>query len=132
MRYLLDTNVLSDLIKNPLGKAAQRIRSLAPNMVCTSTIVAGELRYGVIKKASVHLRKRVDGLLNEMPILPLDTSCADVYGRIRAKLEREGLPIGVNDLWIAAQALASNKILVTHNMAEFGRVETLKIEDWLA
>jgi len=131
MHYLLDTNIISDLIKNPDGKAAGQIRTLAPNMVCTSVIVAGELRYGAAKKASAKLSRRVEQLLGELPILPLDGDCADVYGRIRAGLERKGLPVGANDLWIAAHALAENMTLVTHNAQEFARIEKLKTEDWL-
>jgi len=131
MRYMVDTNIISDLIKHPCGKAAERVRNLPPNSICTTTIVAGELRYGIIKRASANLRSRVEKILREIPVLPLDAACADIYGKVRTELERKGLSIGTNDLWIAAHALASNKILVTHNVKEFSRVENLNMENWL-
>jgi len=131
MRYLLDTNIVSDLIKNPSGKAAQRIRPLSPGAVCTTVIVAGELRYGAFKKASAPLSQRVNLLLREIPVLSMDAACAEAYGRIRADLEQRGLPIGANDLWIAAHALVLQLVLVTHNTQEFSRVGGLVVENWL-
>jgi len=131
MRYMLDTNVLSDVLKNPQGKAAERIRSLAPKSVYTSTVVAGELCYGVEKKSSATLRTRVTQFLHHVPVLPLDAVCADTYGKIRAELEGKGLPIGANDLWIAAHALTLAMVLVTHNTKEFSRVRGLHVENWL-
>jgi len=131
MWYMLDTNIISDLLKNPSGKAAGRVLHLAPDTICTTVIVAGELRYGAAKKASVNLNRRIAQFLDAIPVLPLDAACADVYGSIRATLEEKGLPIGGNDLWIAAHALASNMTLVTHNVGEFKRVKGLKVEDWL-
>jgi len=131
MRYLLDTNILSDLIKHPAGQAAARIRALAPGAICTSVIVAGELRYGATKKGSATLSQRVEQLLRAIPILDLDAACADVYGQLRTALEAQGQPIGANDLWIAAHALAANTTLVTHNTREFGRIDSLQIENWL-
>lgn len=50
MRYLLDTNIISDLVRNPQGKVAQHIRRVGEAHVCTSIIVAAELRYGATKK----------------------------------------------------------------------------------
>jgi len=132
MRYLLDTNMISDLVKNPAGTVAQHVRSLAPDSLCTTTIVAGELRYGVEKKASAELRYRVTQILGAIPVLPLDAACADAYGTIRAELESQGISIGVNDLWIAAHARTLGLVLVTHNTEEFRRVPGLQWEDWLA
>jgi len=132
MRYMLDTNIVSDLVKNPRGKAGAQLRSLAPGLVCTTIIVAGELRYGVAKKASATLRGRVQQLLDAIPILPLNAACADAYGTLRAELENQGISIGANDLWIAAHALAADRVLVTHNVKEFSRVPGLQLQDWLA
>jgi len=131
MRYMLDTNILSDLIKNPFGKVAEHIRKLEPGMVCTNIIVAGELHYGVKKKSSLNLRNRITQILTIIPVLILGEQVSVTYGTIRADLEKNGLPIGVNDLWIAAHALTENKIIVTHNVREFGRVKNLKLESWL-
>jgi len=131
MRYLLDTNILSDLIKNPAGNAARRIRGLAAETVCTSIIVAGELHYGGHKKKSALLQQRIDELLAVMTILPLESACTPIYGQIRADLESKGTPIGGNDLWIAAHALASGSTLVTDNLREFSRIPGLLLENWL-
>jgi len=131
MRYMLDTNVISDLIKDPFGKVASHIRQLEKNMVCTSIIVAGELQYGAIKKANAHLTERVNKILQTIPVLMLNQQHATTYSRIRAELEKRGEPIGMNDLWIAAHALAERKILVTPNIWEFCRVSDLIVENWL-
>jgi len=131
MRFLLDTNIISDLIKNPLGKVAEHIRRLEPNQLCTNIIVAGELHYGVKKKSSLNLSRRVTQILEILPVLALSEQVATTYGTIRADLEKNGLPIGVNDLWIAAHALSENKILVTNNVREFERVNNLNLENWL-
>jgi len=131
MRYLLDTNILSDLIKNPAGKAARRIRSLAADVVCTSIIVAGELHYGGNKKKSAVLQQRIDELLAVVTVLPLESACTPIYGQIRSDLESQGTPIGANDLWIAAHALALESTLVTDNLREFSRIPRLALENWL-
>jgi len=132
MRYLLDTNILSDLIKSPRGRAAQRIRQLAANTIYTTIIVAGELQYGAIKKASAPLRQRVGAVLEAITILPLDAACAETYGQLRARLEAGGQSIGSNDLWIAAHALSQGMALVSANVREFSRVQGLNIENWLS
>jgi len=131
MRYLLDTNILSDLIKNPAGQVAARVRQLVPNTVCTSVVVAGELRYGAAKKASANLSQRVEQLLRTIAVLALDETCTQAYGQVRAMLEKRGQPIGANDLWLVAHALAAGMTLVTHNVREFSRIDTLPIENWL-
>ena len=129
--YMLDTNIISDLIKNPGGKAAQRIASVGDKAICTSIIVAGELRYGCAKKASSRLLQRVDDVLNAIPVLPFDVPADVEYGRIRCELELAGQSIGGNNLLIAAHAQALNMILVTANTREFCRVLDLQIENWL-
>lgn len=131
MRYLLDTNILSDLIRNPAGRAAETIRRVGEEAVCTSIVVAGELRYGAVKKGSATLTQRVEMLLGELPILPLDVPADAAYGEIRTELEGAGQPIGGNDLLIAAQARALGLTLVTANEREFRRVPGLSVENWL-
>jgi len=131
MRYMLDTNIVSDLIKNPCAKAASRIRTFAPHEIVTSIIVAGELQYGGSKKNSATLQRRIDEILNVLTVLPLESACAQKYGAIRAALENKGTPIGANDLWIAAHALVLDITLVTHNVQEFVCIDGLKTENWL-
>jgi len=134
LRYVLDTNILSDLVKNPQGKAARKISSLPPeerDLLATSIIVAAELRYGVAKSGSSILAGRVDQLLEAIEVLPLEPKSDLHYGRIRVQLEKTGAPIGGNDLLIAAHVLAVDAVLVTDNVREFGRVKGLRVENWL-
>jgi tRNA(fMet)-specific endonuclease VapC len=131
-RYMLDTNILSDLIRNPQGKAARRIAKVGENSVCTSIIVAAELRYGCAKSGSARLRKAVEDLLDEIDVLPFEAPADAGYGAIRASLEAAGTPIGGNDLLIAAHARALGATIVTANTQEFRRVRDVKVENWLA
>jgi tRNA(fMet)-specific endonuclease VapC len=131
-RYMLDTNVISDLIRNPQGKAAKRIAKVGENNVFTSIIVAAELRYGCAKNGSERLLKAVEDLLGEIDVLPLDVPTDAEYGELRAELEAAGKPIGGNDLLIAAHARAAGATIVTANTDEFKRVRGLKVENWLA
>ena len=130
--YLLDTNVVSDLVRNPLGKVFLRLSEVGARRACTSIVVACEMRAGVEKTKSARLSEVVVGVLRRLPVLPLEGDVDVVYGRLRADLERSGRPIGGNDLLIAAHALSLGLILVTHNTREFGRVAGLRVEDWLA
>lgn len=129
---MLDTNIISDMIKNPHGKAAKRIEKIGEDTICTSIIVAAELRYGCAKKGSKRLVKIVEDLLNEISVLPFDTPADEEYGEIRSTLERVGKPIGGNDLLVAAHAKATGAIIVTSNVTEFDRVTGLIVENWLA
>ena len=131
-RYMLDTNILSDLIRNPQGKAARRIAKVGETSVCTSIIVAAELRYGCAKSGSAKLRKAVEDLLGEIDVLPFEVPADSDYGAIRASLESAGTPIGGNDLLIAAHAKALGATIVTANREEFRRVRDVKVENWLA
>lgn len=131
MRYLLDTNILSDLIRNPSGGAARRLRLVGNESVATSIIVSAELRYGVAKKASSTLSRRVEAVLDTIEILSLEHPADVVYAELRAELERRGQVIGANDLLIAAQSIALGMVLVTDNTQEFGRIKSLAVENWL-
>ena len=131
-RYLLDTNVISDLIRNPQGKAAKRIAKVGEANICTSIIVAAELRYGGAKAGSKRLLNAVDDLLSEIEVLPLDSPADVDYGVIRLELESTGKRIGSNDLLIAAHAISIGATIVTANTKEFNRVRGLKVENWLA
>ena len=130
-RYLLDTNIISDLIRNPQGKAARRIARAGDDNICTSIIVAAELRYGCAKSGSIRLLKAVEDLLGEIAVLPFDVPADTDYGRIRSELETAGKPIGVNDLLIAAHAQAIGATVVTANTEEFKRIRGLNVENWL-
>lgn len=131
MRYLLDTNILSDLVRNPRGAVTARIREIGEDRICTSIIVAAELRFGAEKRGSRRLTARLESILNALEVLPFESPADAVYGMIRAQLERAGCLIGGNDMLIAAQALALGHRLVTNNEREFARVEGLAVENWL-
>lgn len=130
-RYLLDTNILSDFIRNPHGEAAQRYQALRDDQLCTSIVVAAELRYGAANRRSRYLAQRVAETLDGIEIVPLESPVDSAYAQLRVELERTGNLIGPNDLLIAAQAVALGLILVTDNEREFSRVSGLKIENWL-
>lgn len=131
-RYMLDTNIIADLIRNPQGRAAKRIAKVGEDKICTSVVVAADLRYGCAKSGPKRLIKAVEGLLGEIGVLPFDVPADTEYGAIRAELEAAGTPIGSNDLLIAAHACATGATIVTANAAEFKRVRGLKMENWLA
>ena len=131
MRYLLDTNIVSDLVRNPQGKVAQRIRKVGETQVCTSIIVAAELRYGAAKKGSPRLAAQLETVLGALEVLPLEPPVDATYGSLRTRLEQAGTPIGANDLLIAAHALALGYTIITDNEREFARVEDLQLQNWL-
>lgn len=131
MRYLLDTNIVSDLVRNPQGKIAEHIFKVGEAQVCTSIIVAAELRYGAEKKKSARLSAQLEAVLGALQVLPFEKPADAAYGSVRARLEQVGEPIGANDLLLAAQAIALDCILVTDNVREFARVKQLRIENWI-
>ncbi len=131
MRYLLDTNILSSLIRDPQGRIAERIKVVGEQSICTSIVVAAELRYGAAKKASPRLSEQVDAVLGVIEILPLELPADEIYGSIRTELELAGTPIGGNDLLIAAHAITLDLTLVSDNEREFARVAGLRVENWL-
>ena len=132
MRYLLDTNIISDLIRNPEGAVAQRIAEAGHGNVLTSIIVASELRFGAAKKASPKLTARVEGILTRFSVMPFEAPADMYYGNMRAALKLQGRIISENDLLIASHAMTLGSTLVTANMREFARVDGLKCENWLA
>jgi tRNA(fMet)-specific endonuclease VapC len=131
MRFLLDTNIVSDLIRHPRGRVAGRISEIGEDSVCTSIIVAAGLRYGAAKRASLRLAAQVEAVLGAIDVLSFEAPADAVYGELRARLEQSGNPIGANDTLLAAQALALGHVLVTNNENEFSRVAALSIENWL-
>ena len=128
---MLDTNIVSDLVRNPQGTVARAIAEVGQDQLCTSIIVACELRYGCAKRGSKRLTKAVEDILGEIPVLPFETPADLEYGAIRAELEAEGHPIGANDTLIAAHARSIHATMVTANVAEFQRVRRLTVENWL-
>ena len=131
LRYLLDTNVLSALVRDPQGPVASRIAAVGESAICTSIVVAAELRFGAEKSGSTKLSDRVDAILSALEVLPLEASVDRHYATLRWALGRRGKPIGPNDMLIAAHALCQGLTVVTANVGEFSRVPGLSVENWL-
>jgi tRNA(fMet)-specific endonuclease VapC len=129
--YLLDTNILSDLIRNPQGSVARHIARVGEKAVCTSVVVAAELRYGARKRGSQRLSAQVEAILAIVPILPLEHPVDEAYADIRVALEGAGTPIGANDLLVAAQAVSLGCVMVTANSREFSYMPNLRTESWI-
>ena len=130
-RYLLDTNIIADLVRYPRGRVAQRISDVGETSVCTSIIVAAEVRYGAERRRSPRLSVQCDVVLAALEVLPFAAPADAAYARLRAQLESAGRVIGGNDLLIAAHALALGCTVVTDNEREFVRVDDLPVENWL-
>ena len=131
MGFLLDTNILSDLVRHPHGPISDRIKEVKERNICTSIVVAAELRYGAAKKASSRLTMQLEAVLHAIDVLAFEQPADAVYAEIRTRLERAGQTIGANDLLIAAHALALGHSVVTDNEREFSRVKDLRVENWL-
>ena len=127
---MLDTNVVSELVRRPDGEAAQRAASLDPRTIAVSIIVAAELRYGAARRRSARLTRQLETVLAALVTLPLAPPADAHYATIRSELEHVGRTIGHNDLLIAAHARALDLTLVTRNVREFERVPGLVVEDW--
>jgi len=131
MKYLLDTNIISNLCKFPEGCAAERVMKLDEGDLGTSIIGAAELRFGYTKADSPRLKKLIETTLSSFEIAPWESPADLAYARLRTHLERRGKKIGQNDMLIAAHAMALGVVMVTHNEREFSRVPGLKVENWL-
>lgn len=129
--FLLDTNILSALVREPQGAVATRIAEAGESTICTSIVVAAELRYGAAKRGSARLIQQLDTILGALEIVPFKSPMDRFYADLRNEREQRGRPIGGNDLLIAAQALALDAVLVTDNVKEFERVRGLKVENWV-
>ena len=130
-QFLLDTNVVSDVVRNPQGLVAGRIAHVGERRVCTSIVVAAELRYGAAKRRSARLSRQVEAVLAAFDVRPFEEPADRRYAQLRTQLERLGTVIGPNDMLIAAQALALDLTVVSANAGEFSRVPGLRVENWL-
>jgi tRNA(fMet)-specific endonuclease VapC len=130
-QYLLDTNILSHLVRQPQGRVAKRIAEVGDANVLTSIVVACELRYGAAKRGSRRLTRQIEAILGALTVRPLESDVEGVYASIRVTLERKGTPLGAHDMLIAAHARAIDAVCVTDNVAEFKRVPALRVENWL-
>lgn len=130
--YLLDTNICIYIIKHRPPEVAARFGALAVGQVGMSVITYGELCLGAEKSQQRgSALDKLGQLVELIPVIPLLPEVACCYGEIRGVLERQGTPIGNNDLWIAAHAVSLGVTVVTNNVREFARVPHLKVENWV-
>ena len=130
--HLLDTNVISRLMREPEGVSAGRLSQTGDDRVCTSIVVACELRFGAALRGSTRLAEAVERVLDAIPVLTLEQPADEHYASIRDDLQSRGMPMGPNDLLIAAHARCLGLTLVTENEREFLRVGELRVENWQA
>lgn len=129
--YLLDTNIVSYLIKTQDLTLIDRFEEISKSAIIgISSITAAELYYGIKKKNSAKLKASVDLFLSPLTVFAFDAQAALIYGDIRTDLELKGLPIGAHDLLIAAHAISLKSTLVTNNMREFERLAGITVENW--
>ena len=131
MTYLLDSNVCIRLINNTNSAVTSRLESQKPQDILISTITQLELYYGAYRSIQKEQNLEIlERFFSTFTIITLDSEAAKITGKIKAELAAVGTPIGPYDLQIAAIAMANNLILVTHNVKEFSRVNSLRFEDW--
>jgi tRNA(fMet)-specific endonuclease VapC len=129
--YLLDTNILTELARNPFGHCSQRLKQVSDELVFTSVVVAGEVEFGISKFRAFKLLRQMERIMETIEVQALPLGAIAPYSKLRVDLETRGVPIGENDLWIAAHALAEDAVLVSNNLREFSRVQNLKLENWI-
>lgn len=131
MKYMLDTNICIYAIKNKPESVIRKVLAQNPEDLCISVITYAELMHGVEKSQAVEKNRIALSLfLSAITVLDFNSRAAEVYGEIRAELEKKGTPIGPMDLLISGHAKSQNLVLVTNNTREFARVTGLQIEDW--
>ena len=133
--YLLDTNIISHMMRETAGLAARRFTAIAraglDAKICTSVVVQCELEFGLQRKPNQRLRAAYENIMPLLDVLPLSHQITEHYAQLRTHLDAKGTPIGPNDALIAAHALSLDATLVSAD-AEFMRVPGLKVENWLA
>jgi tRNA(fMet)-specific endonuclease VapC len=130
LRYLLDTNIASCIIKGNSPAVDRRLAKVAMGQLAVSAVTEGELRFGAVRLPhATRLHNLIEDFFLRVAVLPWDSDAAQQYGRLRATLEREGQPMGNLDAMIAAHALALDAVLVTNDHA-FARIKKLRLADW--
>jgi tRNA(fMet)-specific endonuclease VapC len=127
---MFDTNIISYLVKGSSAALKDAFLKRRPEELTISSLVYAELLYGIKKKKSPVMEKKVHNFLDQMRKIDFDPNAAESYADIRVTLEKTGTPLDNMDLLIAASAIAAGAILVTHNVKHFSRIKGLKIEDW--
>lgn len=132
MRYMLDTNMCSYILKNHPTVVKQKFDEVGAGTICISAIVLAELYYGAARHPKgVVIRREIDNFVSRLNVIPWDGNAADHYGAIRASLEKAGTPVGAMDTLIAAHAKSCAATLVTNNLREFDRIKGLTVVNWV-
>lgn len=129
MIYMLDTDTVSLLVRKNLP-VIKNLTNHENDQICISTITYAELFFGLERKGSERLFNEVNAILGKISIIDFNCSQSELYGKIRFKLEKSGMPLGDMDMLIAAAALSTGAILVSHNVKHFKKIVGLKVEDW--
>ena len=130
IRYLLDTNIASYVIKGTVPQVRENLGRVPMADIGISAVTEAELRYGVARKPRANrLELAVQEFLIRVEILAWDAPAARHYAIVRSALEDSGTPMCNLDMMIAAQALAADAILISHDRV-FHRVKHLRLEDW--
>jgi tRNA(fMet)-specific endonuclease VapC len=132
MRYLLDTNICSYILKNRPVSVKHKFDEVGAEHLCISSVVLAELYYGAARHPkSVIIRKEIDDFVSRLLVVAWDEQAANHYGAIRAALEKAGTPVGAMDMLIAAHARSMGATLVTNNQREFERIAGLAVQNWV-
>lgn len=132
MRYMLDTNICSYILKNHPTAVKQKFEEVGAGNICISAIVLAELYYGSARHPKgIVIRREIDNFVSRLVVIPWDENAADHYGSIRAALEKAGTLVGAMDMLIAAHAKSCDATLVTNNLREFDRIKGLKLLNWV-
>jgi tRNA(fMet)-specific endonuclease VapC len=130
-RYMLDTHICIYIAKHQPPEVKARFERLKPGQLVMSAITYGELYYGASKSSQrAKAVLQLEAFVEDVPVEGVDSRAARAYGEIRATLEKQGRPIGNNDLWIGAHALALGLVLATNSEREFTRIPGLEVENW--
>ena len=129
MRYMLDTDIASYLIRGDHPGVTEKFTELYEKCVISS-VTAAELQYGARKRNNRALTQKVQALCDLIQIIPWNEDAAGSYAKLRVELETAGTPIGNMDMMIAASAMAEGAVLITNNTGHFSRIASLKLEDW--
>jgi tRNA(fMet)-specific endonuclease VapC len=132
MRYMLDTNICSYILKNHPAAVKQKFEEVGAGNICISAIVLAELYYGAARHPKgIVIRREIDNFVSRLAVISWDETAADHYGAIRASLEQAGTLVGAMDMLIAAHARSCGATLVTNNLREFDRIKGLTSLNWV-
>jgi tRNA(fMet)-specific endonuclease VapC len=130
--YMLDTNILTDIVRDPDGEAARQFAGLGSQEVCISVVVSSEVLFGLARKAGTRATARIVAMLATLQVMPFEPPADAVYAELRAELAKRGRGLTPNDYFIAAHAKHMNAILVTGDRAiHDAEIPGLRIENWL-